>query len=925
MKRFLLYVLFSFGYVGSVVAQVILSDTLSTYPLTSKTELFEDKTAALSFEQVQKLPFTPFRKPKFLFPFSTSVFWVKIALKNVDPHQKAWMLVWDNPVGESIDFYVPNTKGVYQVSRQGIVGEERKDKLSENLPHVRVFMDLNEQKTIYIRVKSQKGFYSTVRAKTLDVYTEDKLTSNTREGFFSGLVLIRLFYVLLLAVFAVRELTFRLYTLVLIIRSLSFWGLMGIFGNFLSGTPLAAVTVTFLSFHFIPIGQALFAKDILPIKRFHPAVRFAMNMVLILTAILGVLIAFNYRWYWLLASTYVGIFGQLLTFGMYIAAVIRRYSINWYYSVPFLLGNVSYTLMQMRLVGWLDHPLIIAFVSLCFIGEIFVFGIFLGRIIISHEKARADSEKQLRFNLEQTTKLQELDTLKTRFFANISHEFRTPLTLLVGPLTDLKKKYPQEGIIPLMQRNLGRLQTLINQLLDLSKLEAGKMEPHIQKGDLSQYLNQLFASFESLAQSKKIIFQHEQGKLPQEAYYDADKLEKIITNLLSNAFKFTPTGGRIHVRADYNERRFTLQIKDWGIGIAAERLPLIFDRFYQADTGNRRDYEGTGIGLALVKELVEVLRGHITVESQVGQGTVFTVKIPYDQATWQQHLIPDPESKEINREQIAFEITKEKEVVAQNLQNELPILLIVEDNSDLRSYISGIFEGIYQVAEAQDGQEGLEKAIEQIPDVVICDLMMPRLDGFGFCKALKTDIRTNHIPVVMLTAKATLEDRLEGFELGADDYLSKPFNTEELQARVRNLVAQRQALRQKYAQPLVLNVTESVKAEPKEATIDEQFLQKVNAVIERFVADSQFDVETFAAEVGMTSVQLRRKLKALMGQTVTEYIRNYRLEKAAELLRKKAGTVSEIAYRVGFESLSYFSKVFVEKYGVSPSEYIVNP
>ncbi len=380
------------------------------------------------------------------------------------------------------------------------------------------------------------------------------------------------------------------------------------------------------------------------------------------------------------------------------------------------------------------------------------------------------------------------------------------------------------------------------------------------------------------------------------------------------------------MRVDYTERDCIIKIKDSGIGIAAERLPVIFDRFYQADQGNNRNFEGTGIGLALVKELVEVLRGRIEVKSELGKGSTFVVTLPCDAATWRQYLNKNEAVRVVEKTTI-LEQTIEYQTDSSVVEGvggvgaglDFPILLIVEDNPDLRQYVRGIFGERYQVEEAQDGDEGLAKAFEWVPDIVICDLMMPRLNGFGFCQALKTDPRTNHIPVVMLTAKATLEDRLEGLALGADDYLAKPFSPDELQIRVQNLLRQRRVLQQKYAQNGVLTSPSSV-AE-KEPSMDDVFLEKALKVVERYISDSSFDVETFAEAMSMTSVQLRRKLKALTDQTVTVFMRNYRLEKAAELLQSRAGTVSEIAYRVGFESLPYFSKVFQERFGKSPSEW----
>ncbi len=524
--------------------------------------------------------------------------------------------------------------------------------------------------------------------------------------------------------------------------------------------------------------------------------------------------------------------------------------------------------------------------------------------------------QQLAFELKEAERLSELDTLKTRFFTNVSHEFRTPLTLLVGPLADLRKKFPKEELLQLMERNLSRLQMLINQLLDLSKLEAGKMEPQIQQADLWYFLKNLLASFESLGDTKTIAFNYPKHLPPTVACFDADKTEKIVTNLVSNAFKFTPENGQINVGLNFTDTHFTITVQDTGIGIEAERLPHIFDRFYQVDNSNRRNYEGTGIGLALVKELVEVLKGEIKVESQIGKGSTFEVRIPCDKSSWEQYIINQPL---VTKEPTPRLVNEPQQPAAnKTTDTDLPILLIVEDNADLRAYISSYFEQTYQIIEAADGQEGYEKAIEAVPDLVICDLMMPRLDGFEFCKLIKSDIRTNHIPVIMLTAKATLEDRLEGLELGADDYLAKPFNTEELQIRIRNLINIRQVLREKYSQQIAEGI---VATTTKGGSADNLFLLKLSDIIEKHLSESSFSVEVLADEMNMTSVQLRRKLKAITNQTAIEFIRNYRLEKAASMLQNKQTTVSEVAYLVGFESLSYFSKVFQEKFGKLASEW----
>ncbi|MBE9463771.1 ATP-binding protein [Dyadobacter subterraneus] len=539
---------------------------------------------------------------------------------------------------------------------------------------------------------------------------------------------------------------------------------------------------------------------------------------------------------------------------------------------------------------------------------------------------RVRLQQQLLYKDKEASRLAELDMIKNNFFANISHEFRTPLTLLTGPVNLRHKKYPTEQLIPTMQRNLLRLQTLINQLLDLSKLEAGKMELKVQYADLAGFLSPLFASFESVAQSKQILFEKPQSHFTQMVYFDADKIEKIVTNLLSNAFKFTPENGRVKVDVTYQIQPSDLSassaritITDNGIGIDPVRLPRIFDRFYQIDSGRRRDHEGTGIGLALVKELVSALGGTIDVKSAPGSGSTFTVVLPCDLASWTNYVsVQQPEDNSAPfASQPVYAQTEPSDL---KNTGELPVLLIVEDNVDLRAFVRSIFEGTFHIEEAKDGQQGLELAISHIPDVIISDLMMPRMDGLDFCKAVKTDFRTDHIPVILLTAKAALKDRLEGLQLGADDYIAKPFDTDELKVRVENLFKQRQLLQQKYAQHIASG---SVTADAaKVGSADEKFLQRANSILEEKLSDSSFTIEQFATEMGITSVQLRRKLKAITGQTGIEYLRNYRLQKAASLLANKAATVSETAYMLGFESLSYFSKVFQERFGKKPSEWV---
>ncbi len=549
-------------------------------------------------------------------------------------------------------------------------------------------------------------------------------------------------------------------------------------------------------------------------------------------------------------------------------------------------------------------------------------------------------EQQLRFEHQEASRLAELDALKTRFFANISHEFRTPLTLILGPVEQAVAEKNSDTRFPLIQRHAQRLLGLINQLLDLSKLEAGQVKPEPKPGDLAAFLRVLTSSFTSLAESRGIGFRVSQNESIYPARFDADKVEKIVSNLLANAFKFTPPGREVSVRVQYpavaQAGPLQLTVADTGIGIATEKLPHIFERFYQGDTHDPDSarygaYEGTGIGLSLVQELVQVLEGTISVVSTEGVGTTFTVTLPVV------GLEPSAlAAGEDNAGRTAAErVQCPDPLTVAGLVDEptgLPdaeraVLLVVDDNADIRQYVRSVFEPDYHVLEARDGQEGLEKALETIPDIVICDLMMPRLDGFGFCRALKTSEAASHVPVVMLTARATMEDRIEGFGLGADEYLTKPFNQAEIRARVRNLIAQRQRLRQYFASSAVSGslLTPAPVADEPLLVREDAFLQKVRAVVNEHLGDSGFGVEELGQVLNLSPRQLVRKLKALTSQTAVEFIRGLRLARAAQRLEQREGSVSEVAYAVGFESLPYFTRVFQEQYGVLPSAYGQSP
>ncbi len=540
-----------------------------------------------------------------------------------------------------------------------------------------------------------------------------------------------------------------------------------------------------------------------------------------------------------------------------------------------------------------------------------------------NKKIRSFLEIQKSLNL----KLQETNQLKSKFFANISHEFRTPLSLILAPV-EAKLLSPglmmsDRATFMLIQRNANRLHALINQLLDLSKLEAGRMELQIQKGDIIKFIGEICVSFDSLAEHKEIHFSKNLPSDMDDAWYDRDKLEKIFNNLLSNAFKFTPPGGKVELSVDGSAApgEFNIRISDTGKGILPEDLPHIFSPFYQSNFTADDGQPGTGIGLSLVHELVRLYGGTVAVESGVNVGSIFSVTLPIAENRFPSPtvtvVVNDVKSIDSIRSEPIFTDglpADESYTEVKKLQQE--VVLIIEDNSDMRNFISANLSDLFLILTAQDGEEGLAMAIQQIPSLIISDVMMPVMDGFQFAEKIKSDERTCHIPIVLLTAKADLESRIGGFETGVDDYLSKPFSMIELRVRVKNLIEQRKKLAIKYRAGLVTDTP--VHHEP---SLDEKFLQKAKNIVEANIGNPFFGVEQMADEIHLSRAQLFRKLKGITGLSPIEFINDIRLNKAAALIQAKADILTQIGYSVGYNEQSYFAKRFRKKFGMSPREY----
>ena len=585
------------------------------------------------------------------------------------------------------------------------------------------------------------------------------------------------------------------------------------------------------------------------------------------------------------------------------------------------------------------------FLLVCLAAAALIFRGYLIKVKLNETLAKTNGELK-RLNVELGEKNEELKRLNEEvlelthsrlvFFTNISHELRTPLTLIADPvemlLEDTGIKGKSRELLKMVQRNALALQQLVSNILDFRKIQNDKMELKLYRFDIVKTLTMWVGDFQLTAERKQIRLHLDVDDLKgsHEMIADQEKISRIVFNLLSNALKYTPAGGEIFVSLKDEGANLRLDVRDTGKGISQDEADKIFERFFQA----KGAASGTGIGLALVKSFVELHHGEARVESEPGKGSDFIVVIPHKQEGDSQVIHNDvdivdnsanasaSDSKNVVDESVLQYIDdgdrsrgKVQQLVSENTNR--PTVLVIDDNTDIRQYERTLLQDEYVVLEAADGKEGLAVALKEVPDLVICDVMMPVMDGLEFTKQLKTNTATSHIPVIMLTAKNLEEHRAEGYEHGADSYITKPFHSKVLLARIENLLRQRQLLKNLY------QGTKEAEKEISEAHLedrDKQFLKQLQAIIQKNLSDSEFGVEDMGQQIGLSRVQLYRKVKAMTGSSVVDLLRKARLAKARRLLETRSMSVSEVAYEVGFSAPSYFTKCFKEEYGMLPGD-----
>ncbi|WP_027473874.1 hybrid sensor histidine kinase/response regulator transcription factor [Saccharicrinis fermentans] len=542
-----------------------------------------------------------------------------------------------------------------------------------------------------------------------------------------------------------------------------------------------------------------------------------------------------------------------------------------------------------------------------------MYGLFFFLILIYY-RFSALSKERLKFSIEQerllSKKNHEMDEMKLRFLTNVSHEFRTPLTLILTPLHKLlaqDNSMANRKLLEVIDRNAHHLLRLVNQLLDFRKLELHGMRYNPSYGDIVSFLHGVIGNFQEAFEKKNIDFQFLHDKDSFMFNFDSDKLQKVIMNLLSNALKFTPPKGMVKLKLNVDQQlnMVCILIKDNGIGIRKEDMDKIFERFYQSAYNQKLGLSGSGIGLNLAKEMVLLHKGTIAVESTEGEGAAFTVRLPVE-------ISQDNEENVMSKsEQHALDSEKNVSIKGK------PLVLLVEDNDDFRTFMRDALYDQFTVLEAADGEIGYEMVQQKMPDLIISDVMMPNKDGLDLCRMLRADIKTSHIPMILLTARTADEDKIRGLEYGADDYITKPFNMELLILRINSLLQKRSEMQKEFQKTIEINPSEV-----HITSMDEKLMKKAIELVEENIAEPDFSVIEFSKKLGMSRVHLYKKLTAITGKSPVEFIRIIRLKRGAQLLEKSQMSIAEVAYAVGFNSPRYFSKYFKEEYGMLPTAYV---
>lgn len=926
------FIVFSFFvFPNAINSQIAKEKTLeiyqrdSVYVLNEFMAIYIDEEKNVAFDRIQGLTFDKTLKDVF---GQNAFYWHKFKLLPKVTGQKLYLY----DVGSEIaEVYIPIKKGykkLYSGQLNPLVKPTKRSIMETSILEIPMGeIDFNKEFYVHKKSISYQGFQNAnlgleaMISNSIDIekfsYVKSEEELPKRLKIYAGIFSISCL-LFLIGFVVTGDKNFLFYCLYLLFTTTLVIPVIPYFFNFLNGLhPLSTLFFKKVSTIMASAVYFYFAIRVLQLKKLQPRTYQICRFLLMAIA------------------AYAVCYIIILLVNPYNYTTIALY--KWF-RIIFGLGTLAllvYLLFTLR--KNLVNSLVLIGISLLILGNLLSiffnnFQFYLITVIIEtllfwavtnyNHKINQQKKTEVQFELKTERrlkeKLEELDRAKSNFFANISHELRTPLTLIATPLqeklagNDISAK--DRKSFQMMLRNNQQLAHLVDQLLDLSKLESGNRGLKIAKTPLTDFLNTIVEPFIYEAKTKQFTFRTLWDIQKDVVWIDRDALQKIVSNLLSNALKYTQAHGQIVVEARAGTKLLELTVSNTGKPLTGQQKEQLFNRFYQGDGS----HQGVGIGLALAKELVQLHRGNIGVENIDKERIAFRVELPCDQESFESsEMVEKTDTHGVTHPHYLLEeALQDEEVLETDWDANVPLLLAVEDNKDLRDLLYSTFKDSYRVILAANGEEGINIAIAQLPDLILSDVMMPVKDGIALTQELKQHELTSHIPIILLTAKTGDDNELTGIDSGADDYISKPFNNALLKSKMANVLRNRQKMRERYSQEVVLKPQDIAIAPP-----DALLLARIQTVMDGNIREASFSTEDFAKKLGFSRMQLHRKLKALTGLSATEFIRSQRLKLAAKMLEQSEATVSEICYQTGFNNLSYFAKCFKEAYGVPPSQY----
>ena len=923
-------------YTSLYATSVVLTNPQIDYSFIEKIELFKEANP-LSLDEAKNQIYLPYSEWKDKLE-ANQTYWGKFQIENqtsIIGKDREWVLNFSLQL-TNVEVFVIYPNGNVERGRSGFFTplSERTFVPIVKGNFIKIDIPVGEEVSIFIRAECERiGTIPEfdVQLSSTTFFFNSLNKKRQYLSLFIGFVMMMLVYNLFLYFYSAKDqayISYSIYLSAIIFFSMYNGGdIADIFvPRFFSKYP-QMITFAKVIVYFVIIGYLSFLRSFLNLSELHPKwnIFFKYFSVCIFPVLLfDVFSLYRYQFNYSISdipTIGTGIF-FIITVFIFCGFLYQTKNKKGYFVIAGTLfmggGSLLMILDRFRTADFSTF-----YFRIGIILEIIIFslGLAFRRKEIEREKQEAffELEKNKLIQIQEhneAERLKELDNLKNRLYTNITHEFRTPLTVIMGTTDNVKGNKKEKEII---QRNSSQLLRLINQMLDLSKIESNLIQLNWVQLDMVTYLQYITESFHSMARDKnvRLTFYSEEESIWMDI--DESKIEHLTYNLISNAIKFTPPGGKVvfHVKKEINNSTTYLQIKikDTGVGISEADLPNIFNRFYQ----NHNQKTGTGIGLALVKEIVDLLQGTIEVKSNLEVGSEFIITLPIRQKAEKSFSHKD---SEIIIDDKFIEPNKEVQLEKEVIHSEKPILLLIEDNKDIANYVQELLSKKYEVNVASNGQVGIDTAFRIIPDIIISDVMMPEKDGYEVTRILKYDERTSHIPIILLTAKATQKDKMDGLESGADAFLMKPFHKKELLVRLEKLHHQRKQLIEKFTSGS-FDIPNKINSEKtKTVSLNEVFHQKIKQAILENITNPKLNVSDLCEITGLGNTQVYRKIKALTGLTPTLFIRSTRLHHAKKLLKSGSFNVSEVAYKVGFTDPNYFSRVFFQEFDKNASEFI---